>query len=203
MIAGSVSAHSKTGALRATLKPAVMPLLLTLVLFAGYVASLAIPGAWLLLAICAAFIPPTLTELGALVLGLSLIMWFWGRHRVSGAAMLAGFIALFIAMSAPNEADSAANWTAHLAQVAVYRNALQRQAAPVEDENKSASLAVLPLDGFGSMTNGIAFDSTGEIMLPPQARSTAWRAAAGRTDLIADGLEVHHVIGDYYAWFHY
>jgi hypothetical protein len=52
------------------------------------------------------------------------------------------------------------------------------------------------------MTSGIAFDPTGEIVLPSNKRSQAWMAAAGQTELGVEELQARHIVGDYYSWFH-
>jgi hypothetical protein len=57
-------------------------------------------------------------------------------------------------------------------------------------------------NGFGSLTSGLVYDPSGEIALPPNQRSKSWTDGPGATELGIDKLEVHHIFGPYYHWFH-
>lgn len=195
-------AQSRIGGFAALLKPAVAPLALAFGLFVAYVATLAVPGAWFPIVWVEVLVTPALSAVAAIALALMVTVWFWRRHRLSGAAMLAGFITLTVAASAPDPADSLAHWASGLAQVVAYQHAL-RQQADLLYQNGYTPVAVMPLDGFGSMTSGIAYDPTGEILLPAGQRSKSWWAVAGQTDLAAADLEAWPIMGSYYSWFHY
>ena len=66
----------------------------------------------------------------------------------------------------------------------------------------SPPIGVLAVQGFGSLTSGLALDPSRELGLPPELRSAAWKASGDHTELSVDSIETWHIIGDYYAWFH-
>lgn len=178
------------------------PLCVVFLLLAFWIALLAIPGAWLLTAIFIAPMSMTALLIGAAVSALALVTLFWRRHWVSGVTMGLGLVTLVLLTTQPNIGNSPARWVANLTQVAYYRGALLRQARELSQEGVSPALAAIGIDGFGSLTSGVALDPTGEILLPPDKRSDAWKAAANHSELGVDDLQGVHVIGDYYSWFH-
>ena len=102
--------------------------------------------------------------------------------------MLGGLIAIALLACVPTVARSPAEWTAELAQLVFYRGTLLRQADELRRSGVSPAVAAVAIDGFGSMTSGIALDPTGEILLTPDKRSRQWTAAAGKTELgVEDG----------------
>lgn len=192
----------KLGA-RETLKRAGSPLLLAFGLFAAYSAMLAVPGGTLLLVLLEVALSPVAAGVLALLASVFLVRWFWRRHPVSGVSMLSALIALVILAAVPGPADSASRWAANLIDVVAYSGALDDQVRQMRDEGVSPTIAVLAIDGFGSMTSGIAYDPTGEILRPPEQRSKSWWAVGGQTELALDGLEARPIVGHYYAWFHF
>lgn len=195
--------RTERGSARQTLRRAAPPLLLAVGLFAVYAVMLAVPGATLLLVMFVVMLSPAVVGVLQLLAAVFLIRWFWRRHRIAGISMLAGLIALVISVAVPNEADSPARRAANLIDVVAYSGALDEQVRAMRDQGVSPTIAVLAIDGFGSMTSGIAYDPTDEILLPPAQRSLAWRAVGDETELAIDGLEARPIIWHYYAWFHY
>jgi hypothetical protein len=126
----------------AKLKLIIVPLLLVLALFAAYVAQLAVPGAWLWVAVVIAT-TPTVAAIVAVLLALGLIALFWRRHWISGAAMLAGLIALVVAAEVPNPADSVAGKIADLVHVISYSSTLQQQVQQLRDHGDSPAIALV------------------------------------------------------------
>jgi hypothetical protein len=177
------------------------PLLVSLVLFAASVAVIAIPGAWLLFAVLYLESPAVAFTMAALFVFLT-VFFFWRRHWVSGVTMLIGVLLVAVAMTLPVPARSLSRKAADLVSVVCYYRTLQHQLKELEKRGESPVVAVVSVDGFGSMTNGIAYDPTGEILLPPARRSKSWTATAGQTELGSDGLEARSIIGNYYSWFH-
>jgi hypothetical protein len=178
------------------------PLLIALALFGAWVAVLAVPGAWLLPAFVIASTPRTAIGAASAVAA-AIVLFFWRRHWVSGAMMLAGIILAVVASTVPMPAESLATRTAYLVYVVRYHDVIEDQLKDLRKRGISPAVAVVSIDGFGSMTNGIAYDPTGEILLPPAKRSRSWMATAGETELGVDGLEARRIVGNYYSWFHY
>ncbi len=175
-------------------KYAAVPLSISLLFFIGDVVLFAVPGAWLIQesAVWLFFI-----------LSLALVPILWLRHWFSGVSMIAGAIAVFFIIVNPTPAQSLSRKAADLVHVLVYRNALQRQVQEMQRQGISPTAAVIPIDGFGSVTDGIAFDPTGEILRPAGRRTKAWLAVADETDLGREGMDARHIVGNYHAWFHW
>ena len=174
-----------------------------LLLLAAWVALLAVPGAWLMAAIFFATHTPTFLVGSATALVVGLVGACWLLHRVAGVTMLCGLIVVVVLCAVPNAAESPASWLAHLAQLVYYRDDLLHQEAELQRKGVSPAIAVLAVDGWGSMTSGLALDRTGEIMLPADKRTPGWNATGGQTELSADTREARHIVGDYYFWFHF
>jgi hypothetical protein len=180
----------------------VMPLVVALVLFAIGVALLAVPGAWLFVALFLTVLPAAAEVAIATIIATALVALFWWRDRTAGIAMTCGLIAVAMLIGAPTLADSPAHRVAELAQVAYYSGDLRSQEAELRRKGVSPAVAVKLLDGFISVAWGLALDPSGEITLPPGKRSAAWQATAGQTEIGINTLQARHVIGDYYAWSH-
>lgn len=187
---------------RRDLRRTVGPFLVSLLLLGVCVAVLAIPGGWLVGTFIIVEYPKVAAAAG-LLLAAGLVAHFWRRHPVSGVAMAGGLILVGVALNAPSPAESLSRTMVDLIYVVRYRSALQIQMHDLSTSGESPAVAVIDIDGFGSMANGIAYDPTGEILLPPGKRSAAWTATGGQTELGVDGLEVRHIVGNYYSWFHY
>jgi hypothetical protein len=137
-----------------------------------------------------------------LAVGMALLSLCWLRRWdvVAGALVGLGIAYLLSAVPAPNRSFS--RWAADLADVAYYYSDLSRMADDSRREGQSPVIAVLDIDGFGSLTSGLAFDPSGEIMLPAARRSKEWTAVGGETELSIESMSARHVIGSYYAWSH-
>jgi hypothetical protein len=170
---------------------------------ATWLALIAVPGAWLIPTIFWETHTPTVLVgiVTALVVGL--VGGFWLLHRVAGVTMFCGMIAVVILAGVPNMADAPATWLAHLSQLVYYRKDLLRREAELQSRGANPAIVVLGVDGFGSLSSGLALDRTGEIMLPADKRSPRWNATGGQTELSVDTCEARHIVGDYYFWFHF
>jgi hypothetical protein len=188
---------------RSVIKLAGAPLAVACVLFALWVAMLAVPGALLIAVIYIMSVPRMIVPACALALAAVLVLLFWWRNWVSGMTMLGGLIAIALLVYVPTVSTSPAKWTAELVQLSFYRGALLRQADELRRRGVSPAVAAVAIDGFGSMTSGIALDPTGEILLKPDERSSQWTATAGKTELGVEDLQARHILGEYYSWFHY
>ena len=177
------------------------PLSIALLLLAAWVAVLAIPGAFILATFLLAFIPIPVT----LVLAATLVILFWRRHWLSGVTMCLGLLAVLLLATLPSVATSPARWIADVTHVIYYRGALLRQTRELRSKGVSPAVAVITIEGLGSVNSGIAFDPTGEIVLPQKKRSQAWMAAAGQTELGlgVEDLQARQIVGDYYSWLFY
>lgn len=186
------------------LRRAWPPLLVAFLLLAAWIALLAIPGAFLIAMLLALELlrSETALSISALVLAAALILLFWRHHWISGVAMVAGLTIALVLACEPSLSTSPAQWTAGLARIVYYRSNLLRQAEELRKQGLSPTVACIVVDGFGSMTSGVALDPSGEILLPAEKRSQAWVATGGKTELAVEDMEAHHVIGDYYVWFH-
>jgi hypothetical protein len=178
------------------------PLFMALLLLAAWVAVLAIPGAFILTIFFLALVTTVGVLVVALILAITLVTLFWRRHWISGLTMCLGLLGVLLLATRPSVATSPALWVADVTHVLYYRGALLEQSRELRSKGVSPAVAAIAIDGFGSMTSGIAFDPTGEIVLPPNKRSQAWMAAAGRTELGVDDLQARQVVGNYYSWFH-
>jgi len=176
-------------------------LCVALLLFFASVALLAVPNAVLTAAILEAALKNIAIALSALA-SLVLVLAFWRRHWVSGLTMLAGLITVALLSTVPSPAGSVSGKAADLVHVVGCRAALQRQVEALRRQGTSPEVAVVVIDGFGGMASGVAFDPTGEILLPADKRSESWIAVTQGTDLRSDTLQAWHVVGSYYAWFH-
>jgi hypothetical protein len=74
--------------------------------------------------------------------------------------------------------------------------------AEAKNSGQISPLGQADIDGLGSLASGLVYDPSGEIALPPNQRSKAWTDGPGATELGIDRLEVHHIFGPYYQWFH-
>ena len=66
--------------------------------------------------------------------------------------------------------------------------------------NDGPRLAVFTMDGFISMSSGVAFDESDEIGLPPGQQTDAWKVRAADTELSAGDFVAKRLIGHYYRW---
>ncbi len=177
------------------------PLLISAFCLLAWVLILAVPNAWLLVAVIIAPAPLG-AAIGVALVALAVVVAFWMKRRSSGIAMIIGFAVVY-ALGWPSEPLKApATYLANLLRVTYYSDDLRRMADRERQQGITPALGVRDVDGFGSLTSGVAYDPTRELSRPPSLRSPAWVAAANRTELGVPGLEARHVIGDYYVWFH-
>ncbi len=177
------------------------PLLVAAFCLLAWVLILAIPNAWLLVAVTLAP-SPLGAAIGVTLVALAVVVAFWMKRRSSGIAMIIGFAVVY-ALCWPSEPLKApATYLADLLRVTYYSGDLRRMADRERQQGVTPALGVLDVDGFGSMTSGVAYDPTRELSRLPASRSPAWIAAAGRSELGIPGLQARRVLGDYYVWFH-
>ena len=124
------------------------------------------------------------------------------RLCMDGYGLVAGLLAAAALALLPNPPSSFLSRVSNLIEVVTYRGALQQQVLDLTRQGISPTVAEIAVDGFGSLTTGIAYDPTGEILLPKGQQSAQWKAVADRTELGVDGLEARHIVGGYYRWFH-
>jgi len=127
----------------------------------------------------------------ALANALTLVGICWWHHWISGATMLC-LIAVALLASQSTVAKSSSRRVADVAQLIYYRDVLPRQVAELQRNGASPAVAAIAVDGFGSMTSGIALDPTGEILLKPDRRSKSWMATAGQTEIGIESLSTAH-----------
>ena len=170
-------------------------------LLAIWIAILAVPGALLFVLFVPLSFPKVFITLGALVC-VGFISLCWLRHWRVVSGIVTGVVIAILLSEIPMPARSFARWAADLADVAYYHAVLQRLAEGSRRKGESPPIGVLALDGFGSLTSGLALDPSGEILLPVNRRSRAWTAVGGQTELGVESMEARHIFGSYYAWFH-
>jgi hypothetical protein len=66
--------------------------------------------------------------------------------------------------------------------------------------NARPRLAVFTMDGFISMSNGVAFDESDELDLPAGKQTGEWKVRAEHTELSTGDFVAKKLIGHYYLW---
>ena len=132
----------------------------------------------------------------------ALSLLYWRRHRLSGLSLACAAPLAFAFGIFPNPVNSPVGWTANVLKVVYYHHDLQQSYAEAKNSGKILPLGQADIDGFGSLASGLVYDPSREIALPPNQRSKAWADGPGATELGIDNLEVHHIFGPYYQWFH-
>ena len=182
----------------------IVPVVITLSLFSAYVAFYAIPNTILYVALIVVMVPQVRLLWAVLaVLLIVACVALWLRHWLAGATMVVGLVVLALSIAAPTPGRSVANFAVHVVQILAYRNELIAQSEALRHDGVTPGVVEVAVDGFGSMARGVAYDPTGEILLPRDKRSAAWNEVAGKSDLGLESLEVQHVFGYYYSWFHF
>jgi hypothetical protein len=179
----------------------IVPVLVGLVLFSAWVTLWALPYGWLYLGL------PLHYPIWSITISLLLIVLIGVLERlrllqrlIDGRTMLIVLVAVFLMIFVPLPRSTISLKVVDALRVMIYRHQLQLLEHQLRENGVTPPVAVIAIDGFGSLTSGVAYDPTGEILLSPNRRSAAWIAQAG--ELSADGLEARHVVGSYYAWFH-
>jgi hypothetical protein len=133
----------------------------------------------------------------------SLSFFYWRRHWLSGLSLLCA-VPLVCALGIfPHPVNSPVGWAANGLRVIYYHKDLQHSYVEAKKSGEAMPVGVVYTDGFGSLTSGLAYDPSGQIALPPNQRSKAWREGPGTTtELGIDSLEAHPIFGPYYEWFH-
>lgn len=130
------------------------------------------------------------------------VVFYWRRRRVSGLSLICAVpIALSLGIL-PNPVNSPVGWAANVVRVIYYNDDFKRSYAEARNSGKLLPLGQADNDGFGSLASGLVYDPSGEIALPLNQRSKAWTDGPGATELGVENLEVHHIFGPYYQWFH-
>jgi hypothetical protein len=157
---------------------------------------------------------PPLLLVGALIYGFGVIpiglilaiaalsFLYWRRHWLSGLSLVCAAPLGFAVGIFPNPVNSPVGWTANVLKVIYYHHDLQQSYSEAKNRGQTSPLGQADIDGFGSLASGLVYDPSGEITLPPNQRSKAWIDGPGATELGIDKLEVHHIFGPYYQWFH-
>jgi hypothetical protein len=177
------------------------PLLVSAFCLLAWVLILAVPNAWLLVSLIIAPSPIGAAVVVSLV-ALALVAVFWRKRLASGIAMIVGFAVVYALCWPAQPLKAPATYLADLLRVTYYHRDLTRMADNERQRGITPALGVLDVDGFGSLTSGVAYDPTRELSRPPSLRSRAWAAAANRSELGVPGLEARRIVGDYYVWFH-
>jgi hypothetical protein len=138
-----------------------------------------------------------------LVLAIAALSFFyWRRHWLSGLSLACAAPLAFAFGIFPNPVNSPVGWAANVLKVIYYHRDLQQSYAEAKNSRQILPLGQADIDGLGSLASGLVYDLSGEIALPPNQRSKAWTDGPGATELGIDRLEVHHIFGPYYQWFH-
>jgi hypothetical protein len=126
----------------------------------------------------------------------------WRSHWISGLAVLCAPLLVFGLATFPSPLVSPVGWAVNSARAIYYRAELQRSYLEARRSGQPQPVGYIYLDGFGSLTSGLAYDPSGQIALPINKRSNSWNDGPGQTELGLDNLEAHHLFGPYYQWFH-
>lgn len=157
------------------------------------VALMVLPGAWM-------FAPVVVSA--AVLFWIAICVGSARRGKFEGAVMVMVPPLLIGAMLLPHPSASISRWLADLVDITTYRGALLRQVDGSSSGTPNATIGVVAIDGFGSMTRGVAFDASRGLDDPSAVRDPKWRAALEATELSVPGTEIKHVVGAYYSWFH-
>ena len=66
--------------------------------------------------------------------------------------------------------------------------------------NDGPRLAVFMMNGFISMSSGVAFDESDEIILPAGKQTDAWKVRAAHTEFSTGDFVAKRLIGHYCRW---
>ncbi len=152
-----------------------------------------VPGWWLFISLGVWLLP---------LVWMAVVVLARRRSRACAIGMVALPAAAIALATLPRPADAPVSWLAGAAKTLYYRSALVRQYQDDVRNGIRPALAVITVDGFGSMTSGVAYDPSRELSRPENQRSEQWRAVAANTQLGITGIEARHIVGSYYTWFH-
>jgi hypothetical protein len=133
---------------------------------------------------------------------IGLVCWQWSSHWARGLAVLCAPLLVLLLGVVPKPVTSPVGWAANVARVVYFQSELQRSYLDEKARGEPLPVGQLAIDGFGSLTSGLAYDPSHELGVPPNKRSDAWMLARGRAELGSSNLEVHRILGSYYFWFH-
>jgi hypothetical protein len=114
-------------------------------------------------------------------------------------AVFGACVVLYLLIAVPRPPLGAAATTATWLQLLVIRHDLDKSAA-IQNLGNKGSLVVITLDGFVPVgSNGLVYDSSGDIVRAARERSPTWKSVAATTAL-GDGCfwSVGHLFGPYY-----
>jgi hypothetical protein len=167
--------------------------------FAASVAVFTIPGAFLLLLIFGMY---AWRVLAVIVVFLVVVAARAGRWKLLAEVAIGTAIVAVLA-SLPQPSDSFTSRASWLVVLAVHSHELRAAADAERRAGNPRPVVAISTDGFGSMTSGIAYDPSGEIMFPAARRSAGWKAAVGQSELGVTDFVARPILGAYYSWFHY
>jgi hypothetical protein len=130
------------------------------------------------------------------------LCWQWRRNWISGLSVLFALLLVVLLGTIPRPISSPIGWAANLTRVGFYHGELEKSYMAAKARSDSVPVGQIYLDGFGSLTSGLAYDPSREIFKPVGARTEGWMDGPGQTELGLETLEVHHIVGPYYYWFH-
>ena len=193
------SATLKRSALSSTVRLLIPGITLFVVLLVVSVAVRCFPPLFIAAALFYGF---GLIPIGFIIAILTLSLLYWRRHWLSGLSLICAAPLAFAVGIFPHPVTSPVGWAANVLKVIYYHHDLQQSYAEAKRRGQILPLGQADIDGFGSLTSGLVYDPSREIALPPNRRSKAWTDGPGATELGIDTLEVHHIFGPYYQWFH-
>jgi len=126
----------------------------------------------------------------------------WRRNRIAGLSALCAPLLVVVLGTFPHPVTSPIGWAANVIAVIRHRDELQSSFLESKREGQVPPVGQIGLDGFGSLGSGLAYDPSGEIALPMDKRSESWNNERGLSELGLRSLQVHHIFGSYYHWFH-
>lgn len=164
-----------------------------------WILILAIPGCWLMFVFLAM---PVLTTLPWSAVGLVVCISI-ALHRCRWWVHLSVWLsaaALALLVGYPSMGNSAASTARRWLDFAFYRPRLDVEVRAQHLDGQWPALARVTIDGFGSMSNGIAYDESGEMALPAGQQSPRWRDAAAGTELAGTTWNALRLYGHYFWW---
>jgi hypothetical protein len=185
--------------LRSTVHLLVPGITLFVVLFIGSVVVRSLP---VLLFVGVLFYGSWVIPIALILTIAAFAIFYWRRDWLSGLSLVCAAPLVFAVGVFPNPVNSPVGWAANVLKVVYYHNDLQQSYAEAKNSGQASPLGQADVEGFGSLASGLVYDPSGEIALPPNRRSKAWTDGPGATELGIDALEVHHIFGPYYHWFH-
>lgn len=182
-----------------TNRPWLTQFLVALLLFLVCVLVLATPTAFVLTLLAAFLVAYYWPARVLALLAVGALGFAVYRSRMPWSA-LAYVTVLTVLVACPSPRDSPANTLAQWVDFCYYRPRLDRMVEQRRAAGQHPLVAAVAISGFGSITNGLAFDESGEIARPAAQRSSAWGTITRGTPLDAPDMHAAPARGDYYWW---